>query len=352
MTEETWLDSLKVPAALSCADYEYSADRKALDAVKAVPGVSALCAKFTSFFLQAEKAELLGRAVKVSDKQFPEIDRLRLKAAKILGITAPPVFVIEAPVLNAFTLGPDAENSFIILTRALVQEARPRELMYVLGHELGHVKSQHSLYITVAVLLTNTGLLAARTSDLPGVRQVLAVLRPAAEVALNAWARRAEITCDRAGLVVSQDLPSAQRALLLLACGSRDLADRIDLAEYEKQRQELSESLGKWRQLFQTHPHLPKRVKALELFAGSLPYQKLVSDRTAGPDHDALDAESAKVLDDFEGVKAAAGSALDWSRQRLGEGIGVLAKGLAAASETLKPAEEPPKKPRRGRKGG
>jgi len=339
MADDSWLDSLKIPTALSSADYEYSADRKALEAVRAVPGASALCAKLTSFFLESEKAALLGRAVKVSDKQFPEIDRLRLEAARVLGLSAPPVFIIEAPVLNAFTMGPDAENSFIILTRALVQEAKPRELMYVLGHELGHVKSQHSLYITVAVLLTNTGLVAAHTLSLPGVRHILAVLRPAAEVALNAWSRRAEITCDRAGLVANQDLPSAQRALLLMACGSRDLADRIDLAEYEKQRQELSESVGKWRQLFETHPHLPKRVKALELFAGSAPYRGLISGQPGGQDHAALDEQCAKVLDDFTGVMEAAGSALDWGKKRLGDGIGVLAKGLAAASQTLKPAD-------------
>ncbi|MBI5240806.1 MAG: M48 family metallopeptidase [Elusimicrobia bacterium] len=346
MSDDAWLESLKVPASLSSVDYEYSADRRALEAVKAVPGASALCAKLTAFALEGHKAELLGRAVKVSAKQFPEIDRLRLKAAEVLGISAPPVFVLEAPVLNAFTLGPDAENSFIILTRALVQEAKPRELLYVIGHEMGHVKSRHSLYITVAVLLANTGLFAAGALAVPGVRQLLALLKPALEVALFGWLRRAEISCDRAGLIASQDLPGAQRALLLLACGSRDLADRIDLEEYEKQRQELSESVGKWRQLFQTHPHLPKRVKALELFAGSAPYGRLVSGAAGGPDLASLDAECAKVLDDFEGAKAAAGSALDWGRKVLGAGLGAVADGLAAASETVKPSEDKGKKPR------
>ena len=345
-----WLEGLKIPEGLRSSDYEYEADRKALQAFQSVPGISTLCAKFTAFFLEADKADLLGRAVRVSDKQFPEINRLRLKAAEVLGVTPPPLFIVEAPVLNAFALGPDAENSFIIATRALVAEARPRELMFALGHEMGHVKSQHSLYITVAVLLSNTGMLAAHTLALPGVRQLLAVLRPLAEVALNAWARRAEVTCDRAGLLCCQDLEAGQRALLLLACGSRALAERIDLKEYETQREELARSVGKWRQLFDTHPHLPKRIRALELFAASRPYGGALGAAAGGPTLPELDLEVAKVLDDLEGLKGAAGSIAGWGKKQLGGGLEALAKGLAAASESLRGAPPAPEPPRRKRK--
>ena len=51
-------------------------------------------------------------------------------------------------------------------------------------------------------------------------------------LALNAWARRAEITCDRAGLICTRDLDASIGCLVKLALGSRKLYSDINLDEY------------------------------------------------------------------------------------------------------------------------
>jgi len=336
ITQTDWLDSLHVPKRLNSADYEYSGDRKALEAFQSIPGVSWLCSKIISFFLEIEKAGMLGRAVRVTPKQFPEIDRLKAKCAEVLGITPPPMFVFEVPMLNAFTLGPDAENSFVLLTRALADTATEKELMFVIGHEMGHIKSQHSLYHTVAILLANSGVLAARMLQLPGVRYLLILFGPSVELALNAWARRSEITCDRAGLVCCQDVEAARKALLLLGCGSRRLMERIDLDEFQTQRDDLSKSYGKWGELFQTHPYLPRRVKALEVFGDGAFYQgSILRKGNKGKELGSIDNEVAKVLGDLEPVTEGAAAFKDWSKKRLSQGLGAVAKGLDKASKQL-----------------
>ena len=88
-----------------------------------------------------------------------------------------------------------------------------------------------------------------------------------AVLALNAWARRAEITCDRAGLICTRDLDVSIGCLVKLAIGSRKLYSDINLDEYLAQLEEAQAGLGRFDELTRTHPYLPKRVAALRLFA-------------------------------------------------------------------------------------
>ena len=357
-----WLDSVKIPSDIRSSDYEYSGDREALEAFKAVPGADWLCSKFLEFALEMNIAEMLGGAVRVSGKQFPDFDRLRLKCAKVLSMPPPPVFVFEGEGINAFTVGPDPERSSIFVTRAAADIAKDRELSFILGHEMGHIKSQHSLYITVASFLAGTGIWALRKMEVPGAAYIRVFLGLPAQLALNAWARRAEITCDRAGLVCCQDLDVARKALLLLACGSRKLVERIDLGEFHRQNADLLKSYGRWGEVFKTHPNLPKRVRCLELFSESRFFRNVLMEETSFParsPHD-LDAAVCKILGDTEPAAAKlremreAGKALALSiaeagkpllksgRVGLGRGLEALSKGLLAVSKRLEAA--PPRK--------
>ncbi|PCI32136.1 MAG: hypothetical protein COB53_12695 [Elusimicrobia bacterium] len=265
-----FLKGLKTLNALRANEYEYAGDREALATMRMLPGAGTLCQKWVTFWLEFHKAGFLGTAVQVSAKQFPEINSLRLKAAEVLDISPPPVFIIEQPIINAFTMGSGQDDAFIAITRPLLQSATEKELMFILGHEMGHIKSQHALYATVAMFLSYMGMFFGR-------RLVpVSVLVYPLQIALKAWFRRSEITCDRAGLTCVQDLHAARRALLLLGCCSRELADRIDLEEFCAQGEQASKTYGKWSEMLQTHPYLPKRIRCLNLFAESHFYVRCV----------------------------------------------------------------------------
>ncbi len=272
-----WLDRLNIPEDLRSRDYEFAGDRDALAALKALPGAGRLMGKWVEFWLEFSKTGFLGTAARVSQKQFPEVDALRLKCAQIIGVAAPPVFVVEQPAINAFTMGADEASSFVAVTRPLLEAASPRELAFILGHEFGHIKSQHALYATVATVLANMGLFYG-SRLLPLHLLVLPL-----EMSLKAWFRRSEITCDRAGLIACQDLDAGRRALMLLGCCSRDLADRMDLAELQRQGEEASKSYGRFGELFLTHPNLPKRLRCLEVFAESHFYLRRIRGELSAP---------------------------------------------------------------------
>ena len=62
----------------------------------------------------------------------------------------------------------------------------------VLAHELGHLKCDHGLWLTVANVLAS------------GTVSLLPVITGMVEEALMRWLRAAELTCDRAALLVAQ----------------------------------------------------------------------------------------------------------------------------------------------------
>ncbi len=62
----------------------------------------------------------------------------------------------------------------------------------MLAHELGHLKCDHGLWLTVANVLAS------------GTVSVLPVVTGMVQEALLRWLRAAELTCDRAALLVAQ----------------------------------------------------------------------------------------------------------------------------------------------------
>jgi Zn-dependent protease with chaperone function len=217
-----------------------------------------------NFRLKFRVADLLGRSVMVSQKQFPEIFELTRRTSEILAIKAPPVYLQEDPQVAAYTFGTDDSDVFIVITRGLLDSFNDRELAFVLGHEMGHIKSEHVLYYTTAQWFANTGVFAV-VSTVPVLSQFADIVSKPLELALFHWLRRAEITCDRAGLICCQDLICAQRAIAKLTLGSKTLGEKIDIDELALQSRK---DWATWlSELTMDHPYIPKRLQALRLFA-------------------------------------------------------------------------------------
>ena len=121
--------------------------------------------------------------------------------------------------LNAHTFG-TTDDPYIVVNAALIDHLSEPELLDVIGHECGHIQNNHVVYMTTLHFLTHAANMFLRWSVKPAV------------LALNGWARRAEITCDRAGLICTRDLDVSVGCLVKLAIGSRKLYSDINLDEY------------------------------------------------------------------------------------------------------------------------
>ncbi len=254
---------LDAAMARSGAAYAYPGDQKVLRALAHVTPVTLAVEATVRLWKRLTQSEILGTAVKVSDRQFPELHQITAECAERLHIPAPDVYVVpNVGALNASTFGTN-EDSFIALNGVLVDHLSDEELRFVIGHECGHIQNNHVVYMTALYYLMYSANLFVRWIVTPAV------------MALQSWTRRAEITCDRAGLICCGDLTAASSALARLALGSARLAESLDMEEYLKQLDESQEDAGRLMELFHSHPYLPKRIAALRLFARTHYYYKI-----------------------------------------------------------------------------
>ncbi len=218
-------DASRVPVAA----VQHPLDREARAALARVPGLdAAVKAVFAHGLERIWRMQNVGSALRVGDRQFAPLNRLWRGVVDRLGVDpAPPLYVRHGP-LNAWTSGVD--QPFVVVTTAMVSLTTPAELEFVLGHELGHIKCGHVLYNTIA------NQLQALVQLLPGVGVVLS---GAAQVALLEWRRKAELSCDRFGLLACQDPDAALRLLAKLAGAPYAFHDAIDVEAFLAQYAEL-----------------------------------------------------------------------------------------------------------------
>ena len=208
------------------------------------------------------QSQLLGNAVQVSERQFPDLHRLAGETAVRLNMSQPPVFITQDPTLNAFALGFLGRQS-VVLHSATVEAMSPAELQYIIGHEFSHIKCGH----TNVLVLTNS----AQGLNIPLLSQFLQFL-------FLSWSRRAEYTCDRGGLLANRNPRAAICALSKLAVGV-NLFQQLDIEDFVNgQRTALNaDTLTRLSESLATHPYLVKRLQALSDFFHSDTYRALTA---------------------------------------------------------------------------
>jgi Zn-dependent protease with chaperone function len=296
---------IRLPGISSRA-YEHPADRSALVALRKLTGFDTILKNLAGLFNdRALRLMFLASSVRCSQEQFPDLYQAMLDGCYILDLpTVPELYVTQTPLVNAMALG--TSKPFIVLNSGLVELMDPEEIRFVIGHELGHVLSGHSVYRTMLYYLVA---LAQRLALVPfawiGLKSVI--------WALEEWYRKSELTSDRAGLLATQDPEAARRSLMKLA-GGRHLAE-LSHDEFHKQAQEydavpdMRESLLKLLQLQgTTHPFAVIRFAELDRWADEGEYRAIL----AGNYPRREDDPDTSVGDEF---KAAAKSYQDsWNR--------------------------------------
>jgi Zn-dependent protease with chaperone function len=197
---------------ISAVSWEHPADRAALQALRAIPGVDEIIRKILGVIGGEDGIRLLfqGNAVRVGPTQFPRLWGLHLENCTTFGWeTVPELYVTQTPIFNAGAYGVD--NPFIVIHSSAFELLDDEELRVLLAHELGHVISGHSLYTTIAQIMTLVSLGA-----LPMIAAI--VLLPV-RLAFLEWSRKSELSADRAGLLGSQDLQATMRLFMKMAGG-------------------------------------------------------------------------------------------------------------------------------------
>jgi Zn-dependent protease with chaperone function len=258
---------------LSPRAYEHPADRAALTALRAVPGFDLLVRKVLGAIGdRALRLVYLASAVRINERQLPEIHERYLEACAILDLPAPPeLFLAQTPLVNAGAIGVD--RPFIVLNSGSLDLFDADELQFVLGHELGHVLSGHALYKTMLHILLRASTLALSVPL--GGAALFAIAS-----ALLEWDRASELSGDRAGLLVCQSPDVAVRTNMKMAGGGRrgmNVEEFVSQADEYHRNDSVADSLLKLLTLLgRTHPFPVLRVAEIRTWVKSGEYDHIL----------------------------------------------------------------------------
>jgi Zn-dependent protease with chaperone function len=244
------------------AAYAFTGERKFRQTLAMARPVTMALEATTRLWRDVARTELLDSGIKVSDVQYPRVYEAAKLAGAALRVRVPVIFAAPSSSIKVKVLGThDAPH--LIVNLELAETLDQTELVAAIGHELGHVQNGHILYVTALHYLTNSAAFFVRWAVQPAI------------MTLQAWARRAEVTCDRAALLAVRDLDKTLAALVKLELGL-DKNTAFNAEEYLKSPPDPKRGMGRLGELFRSHPYVAKRVQALRWFAESSLYASVI----------------------------------------------------------------------------
>jgi Zn-dependent protease with chaperone function len=278
MRQEGKTMSPKVPLlGLKANQFRHPVDQEATAALQQLPGLDwAIRSLLGGVAEQVFYLDNISSSVLVGEHQLPDLFQLLQEACEILDLEVPQLYVKQNPVPNAYTFAMRGQQPFIVMHTSLIELLEPEEIQAVIAHELGHLKCEHGVYLTAANLVT----LAMGQSPLG------ALVAQGLQMQMMAWLRCAEFTCDRAGLLVTQDAKIMASVLMKLAGGSPTLSKQLNVdafldqaRAYEEMDDELGLLLKSVRTAELTHPVPVLRAREIDRWASGAAYQALLQPR-------------------------------------------------------------------------
>jgi len=252
-------------------------DKQYTRALQSLPGIDAIIRSMAgSVAEQVLGLDNVGRGVLVGPTQAPRIYRLLEEACEILQMKPPALYIRQNPTPNAYTLAISGKQPFIVIHTAIIDLMTDQELQAVLAHELGHLKCDHGVWLTIANMFS---LGFSRLIPIPIIADTL-------EESIMRWARSAELTCDRAAMLVAQDPKVVLSVLMKLAGGCVSLDGELNVDAFLQQARTYDEAASTpvgWylrnaeaRQL--THPLPVMRAREIDQWSRSPEYRRLIRD--------------------------------------------------------------------------
>jgi Zn-dependent protease with chaperone function len=192
---------------------------------------------------------LHGNSVRVSATQYPEVFRAVKAACDYVDLKrAPTVYVMQGQgMLELFLIKRFSRKGILVFTSELIDNLLDsndsRELMMIIGRQLGHLRLGHYRFWFLKDVIGSFAIFIH-----------------------SAWWRRCHYSADRVGFLVAGSLEASRRALYVLTVGKK-LAAATRLAAIEEQESELDDSFFAWlSEITHNYPFMIRRVVELASF--------------------------------------------------------------------------------------
>jgi Zn-dependent protease with chaperone function len=268
---------------ISSEAFRHPLDRQAEQTLRSVPGFELLATNFVEYFYERpQRISLLGNCIQAGPRQYSTLYSIFRECAHDLDIfPEPTLFVAQNPLANSYALGRD--HPYLVVNTELLDLMDEAELRVILAHELGHVKCDHTILIQMAIwAMGAASLLGELTLGLGNF------ISSGLLLAFYEWRRKAELSADRAALLVMDDLNPIMQTMMKLAGGSKKYIHECNLKEFKQQADSYHEldrdSLNQIYKFliynggsgsFLTHPFPVERLHYLQEWANSSEYARI-----------------------------------------------------------------------------
>jgi len=206
------------------------------------------------------------------------------------GLPVPKIYTIDDSAPNAFATGRDPKHAAIALTTGILDKLNKQELGGVIAHELSHVGNRDTLLMAVVAILVGTVALLSDwflrsmwfgggDDDNKGsaifvvLALVAAILAPIIATLIQlAISRRREFLADASGVLLTRYPQGLESALLKISSDQEPLevANRGTAHMYIVNPLKGQSAARSFANLFNTHPSVQERVKALHEMEGKI----------------------------------------------------------------------------------
>jgi Zn-dependent protease with chaperone function len=223
-------------------------------------------------------------AILATEKRYARVYELGRVAAQRLGVrNLPSVYVELDRGYQSATYGSE-HDAFVNVGSYLPRFLNDQELLFVLGHEIGHLACHHALWTTVSMFLVGQQRSNLMAEGVMGfLSNPLKIVESGVDSIVTNWMRVADFTADRAALLTVGSFENAKRAIFLLHLKSRRELDEMDIDEWMSQAESQDQAMSKLSQMMTSAtPYLGLRLTELRKFAQSPQYEALRSRVEAG----------------------------------------------------------------------
>ena len=197
------------------------------------------------------RGRLLSNCVKVTSSLFPDLAKGLADLHSKLQLDTPIDCFIQAdPTMQAVCHYHEADklNAYsVVLSSGLIERLNIHEIRFIIGHEVGHFLYKHQVHPSA--------------QDFDSLGDKLAALE---------LSRAAEISADRVGMLACESTEVACSAMIKVASGLGSEHVRCDVPSLLEQFREICASKSSQASIWDTHPIIPLRVRALLHFEPTL----------------------------------------------------------------------------------
>lgn len=185
-------------------DFAHPLEVQALDRLKNTRGLGKVVSKFYELgFEKTMKLQVKGSCLKAEGNSFTHLTFLVEKACEVLECPLRPVVYLQrTEELLTRTMG--TEDPIMIISTEAVDKLSHQELLFMIGREIAHLRSNHILYQEIGLIFPD--IIEALSAVTLGIGSIVST---GLRYALFNWSHMADYTADRGGLLTCQDTNAA-----------------------------------------------------------------------------------------------------------------------------------------------